>query len=151
MARSFKISISDGLTTVWLTSDGLEGGRPCRTQIPGIAGLYEDVSGNTTVAAGGVPFTEKPLTNGGGRDFDIIIPNCPTARYNDLDALKSALVDAAGLATLTFDGEPGTIEVVAIPRFDPIPLDFDSGFNTDNMRGVIFRFKTAPAEDEEES
>jgi hypothetical protein len=145
MARSFKISITDGLTTVWLTSDGLEDGRPCRTQIAGVAALYEPVSGNTTVAAGGVPFTEKPLTNGGGKPFDILIPNCPTARYEALESLKNSLVAAGGLATIHLEGEPGTVDVDAIPRFDPIPLDFESQFNTDNMRGVLFRFTTAPS------
>lgn len=145
MARNYKIGLTGAVgPTVWLTDDGTEDGRRCRTAIPNIAALFEPVSGNTTVAAGGSPFTEKPLTNGGGRQFEIQIPNCPTARYDELRTLIDAAVANDTAITIELTGEPGTAEVDASPNYSPIPLDFDSQQNTDNMRAVVVRFMTIP-------
>lgn len=146
MARDFLFSITYDGDTIWLTSDGTETGRRCRTEPTNIDRLFEDASGNTTVAAGGSPFTESPLDgNGGGRDFEINIPNCPTARFDDLVAMKDD-AGTAGEVTVTIDGEPGSKTVTAIYHWNPIPIGFDPRFSTaaSYVRNVRLRFITTP-------
>jgi hypothetical protein len=142
MAREYLISITYGGSTVWLTSDGLNTGRRCRTETPGVDSLFETESGNTTVAAGGSPFTEKPLTAGKGRPFEIHIPSCPTARFTALVTLKDAAVAASGAATVTFAGEPGSKTVSAVFNFAPTPVSFGR-FRTGTIKDVVLRFITA--------
>lgn len=144
MARNYLISIQQGATTVWLTSNGTNTGRPCRTRIPQIADLLEAISGNTTVADDGSPFTEQPLSSGGGRPFEIQIPNCPPARYSALIALKDA-AGAAGEYTIAFaSGTPGNVTVTAIAHWNPTPIGFD-GFGTNVVKNVALRFITMPS------
>jgi hypothetical protein len=143
MAKYYLISIEQGATTVWLTSDGTNTGRRCRTVIPQMAAILEPESGNTTVAAGGSPFTESPLSAEGGRPFEIQIPNCPKARYDALVALKDA-AGPAGEYTIAFDdGTPGDKTVTAIAHYNPQPIGFDA-WGTDVVRGVQLRFITTP-------
>lgn len=146
MAKHFLFSIAYGLTTVWLTSDGTSGGRRCKTEPTGIDQLFEDISGNTTVAAGGSPFTESPLDNGGGKAFEINIPNCPTARLTALQALKTA-AGKTGVLTVTINGEPGSKTVTGVFHWNPIPIGFDPQFTTTAhyVRNVRLRIITTPA------
>lgn len=144
MARYFLISIQQGATTVWLTSDGTNTGRRCRAICPEIATLFEPESGNTTVAAGGSPFTESPLSAEGGRPFEIQIPFCPTARFDELVSLKDA-AGPAGEYTIEFDdGEPGSKTVTAIAFYNPVPIGFSPQFSPDYVRDVVLRFITTP-------
>lgn len=142
MAREYLVSITRGATTVWLTSDGTGSGRRCKTNIPAADQLFEDVSGNTTVASGGSPFTENPDANGGGREFDIEIPGCPTARLTELQNLHDA-AGPAGEFEITIVGEPGSVTVSAIGNYKPTPIGFGR-FTTGNMKNVIARYITTP-------
>ncbi len=143
MSKYYLISIVQGATTVWLTSDGLNTGRRCRTLIPQMAALIEPESGNTTVAAGGSPFTETPLSEGGGRPFEINIPNCPPARYTALRNLFTA-AGPAGEFTIDFDdGTPGDVTVTGIQHYNPEPIGFEE-WGTTVVRNVKLRFITTP-------
>ena len=143
MARNFLINLSHGSTNLYLTDTGLAGGRRCRTETPGVAALFEPQSGNTSIAAGGYPFTEFPASAGGGRAFEIQIKNCPTSRFEDLRDLIDDLISDDAAAVVTFTGEPGSAIVNASPNFNPIPLEFD-GFSNNNIRNVTVRFITSP-------
>lgn len=145
MARDYKISITFGGDTVWLTGDGLETGTPCKTEIPGVADLYEAISGNTTPAAGGEPFTESPLDNGGNRPFEIqfVRGSVPTARFNELIALKDA-AGPAGECTITIDGLPGAISITALHHWNPVPISWGR-FSGDRLRGLVLRYITTPS------
>ncbi len=143
MPRNYLISIQQGATTVWLTSDGTNTGRRCRTTVDNLAALLEPESGNTTVAAGGSPFTEQPLSDEGGRPFEIQIANCPPARYDALVALKNA-AGPGGEYTIDFDdGTPGDKTVTAIAHYNPVPIGFQ-GFGTNVVKSVALRFITTP-------
>lgn len=142
MAREYLVSIQFGLTTVWLTSDGTGSGRRCKTEIPAADQLFEDESGNTTVAAGGSPFTELSDSAGGGRPIEIAIPNCPTDRLSDLQDLHAA-AGAAGELEITIAGEPGSVTVSAIQHYNPVPIGFGR-FTAGNMKNVVLRYITTP-------
>lgn len=146
MAKRFLYSITFDGDTVWLTSDGTEDGRRCKTEPTAIDHLFDDISGNTTVAAGGSPFTESPLNNGGGKAFEINVVNCPTARYNELIAIRDA-AGKTGELTITIEGEPGSKTVTAVWHWNPIPIGFDPEFSTAAayLRNVRLRFITTPA------
>lgn len=144
MARHFLIKITQGATEIYLTSDGTENGRRCRTDVPNVDTLFDSESGNTTVAAGGSPFTESPLSAEGGRPFEIQIPFCPTARFDDLVSQKDA-AGTGGEYTIEFSGgEPGDKTVTAIQHYNPVPIGFGSRFSPGYVRDVVLRFITTP-------
>lgn len=145
MARDYLISITFDGDTVWLTGDGLETGSPCHTEVPGIADLYEAISGNTTPAAGGDPFTESPLDNGGNRPFEIhfVRGSVPTARFDELVALKD-VAGPAGECTITIVGEVGSKTVTAVHHWNPVPISWGR-FSSGRIRGLVLRYITTPA------
>lgn len=145
MSRFYLIHLtgtgSAGAVSIYLTSDGLIGGRRCKTTIDGAAALLNPQSGNTTVAASGSPFTEKPLIAGRGRPFAIKIDWIPTARYLTLkDLIDNSATNNLDI-TITAAGEPGSINVNAIPNFAPGPYDLES-FRDDTIKGLELRFIT---------
>lgn len=143
MARNFLIGITFDGDTIYLTDDGTNTGRRCRTQVANVDTLFESGSGNTTVASNGSAFTEQPLNGGGGRPFEIFIPNCPTDRYEDLRAMFTD-AGATGEFSVSVDGEQGTATVPAIQHWNPVPIGFEGPFSSAaaNIKGVRLRFIT---------
>ena len=143
MSKYFLINISgtgpSGAVSYDLTSNGTNTGRPCKTEVVGVASLLSPESGTTTVASDGTPFTEKPLTAGKGRPFELNSAWVPTSVYEDLKELIDYVVDQGTDVAITGSGEPGDFDVQAIPNFAPIPIDFD-GFSTDIIKGLKLRF-----------
>lgn len=145
MSRFYQIAIigtdGGGAHTYYLTSNGLVGGRACKTHIPEAADLLTPHSGNTTVAADGTPFTEKPLTAGKGRAFQIQIDWLPTAVYSNLKTLIDYCVEHDTALRVTASGEPGSIDVDVSPNFAPVPID-PAGFTDSYIKGLTLRFIT---------
>jgi hypothetical protein len=146
MAKEYLISITGTVSgspvTVWLTDDGTNTGRRCRSSIPAAAALFSPASGNTTVAAGGSAFNEIPLTVGGGRPFEIQIPSFQTARYTAIKNLIDAIaVDESATLTVTLTGETGAATATARPHFNPLPYDFGR-FVSGWIKGFVLRLIT---------
>lgn len=143
MSKYFLINISGtgpgGAVSIYLTSNGLVGGRRCKTEIPNADLLLTPNVGNTTICSDGQPFTEFPLTAGKGRPFDVRIEQNKTTVYDDLKELID-FVDADPGATLrlTAAGEPGNIDVDFRPNHSPIPLGFGT-FSTDYIKAIVIR------------
>lgn len=149
MSKYYEIEIagtgSGGAVDIFLTSTGAAGGRPCKNTIPnpGLAGLLTPNSGNTTVASDGTPFTEKPLTAGKGRPFEIETAFCNTDVYDDLKDLIDYCVEHSTLIQVTGTGEPGDFDVACSPNFgEGYPIDFE-GFGEDVIKGLKMRFIVA--------
>lgn len=145
MSRFYLIHLtgtgSAGAVSIYLTSDGLIGGRRCKTRIPNANQLLNPHSGNTTVAASGSPFTEKPLNAGKGRPFAIQIDWILTPRYLALkDLIDNSTANNIDIR-ITAVGEPGSIDVNATPNFAPDPYDLES-FRDDTIKGLELRFIT---------
>lgn len=123
--------------SIWLTDTGAEGGRPCKVEVDGVAGLLAPDQGNVSTGNDGTPFREKPLTpTGGGRPFALTAAFMTKTVY---DALKAALdAAAAGNAefNVTGDGVPGDWDVDAIVRDDPQYLTFAGFTGADVLKGV---------------
>lgn len=133
MARFYKIKIG----SIYLTDNGLVGGRPCKVAVDGAAALLLPSQGNVAVGSDGTPFREKPLTpTGGGRGFTIVAAWMKKTVY---DALKTAL-DAAAAANSDFnvtgDGVPGDFDVDAIPFDNPQYLSFGGFTGADTLKDV---------------
>ena len=147
MARFFSIIISGtgplGATSIYLTHNGMVGGRVCQTEIPEADILISASSGNTTVGNTGAPFTEKPLAAGKGRAFRIRFPkDCPSTLYSLLRTLID-YVDAQNTELrLQASGTPGSIDVQFTPNHAPVPIGF-TGFSTANVKGLELRGITA--------
>lgn len=145
MSRYFVVHISGtgsgGPVDIYLTDDGSSGGRPCRVDVPGAANLLTPASGNTTVASDGTAFTEKPLTAGKGRPFEVVAAWCTTSVYEDLKDLIDYVVEQETEITVEGSGEPGDFDVQAIPNFAPVPIEWE-GFTTDVIKGLRLRFIT---------
>lgn len=143
--RNYKFSISDGSETVWFTRDGTESGSPCRSTPEGIAELYEALSGNTSPAAGGDPFTEHPLDSGGNRPFVLRFPGYPRPRFAELQTFKAGTTSATEL-TLTIDAgdDIGQKTVTFIWHYNPVPVTWGR-FSTINVKDLQIRGITTPA------
>jgi hypothetical protein len=132
MPRFYKIMIG----SIWLTDTGAEGGRPCKTEVQGVAGLLVPDNANVSIGADGTPFREKPLTpTGAGRGFSITAAFMTKSVY---DSLKSALDTAAGSNAdfnVTGAGTPGDFDVDAIVFDNPEYISY-AGFSGDNLKGV---------------
>lgn len=145
--KTFLISIA-GLVegdpvTIWLTSDGTETGRPCKTAFQNADGLLAPRIGTTSVSNAGTAWNEYPLNDtNGGRGFNIQIANMKTPVFDDLKELIDALIaDPLGTVTVTATGEPGDIDAVAIPWFNPVPLRFGA-FSTGFVKNVEIALMT---------
>jgi hypothetical protein len=144
MSKYYQVQISGtgpgGAVSIYLTSTGANGGRPCKTSVVGLAGLLTPDSGNTTVASNGSPFNERPLTAGKGRPFEILSRFVPiNAVYDDLKELIDYVVEQGTVVTIEGTGEPGNFDVDAIPHFNPYPIEWDD-FGADVLKGLKLRF-----------
>lgn len=150
MAREYLISITGNVasvpTTVWLTKDGTNTGPRCKTEIPGIDQLFATNSGNTTVAAGGNTWTEKPLAAGGGRPVEIHFLGTISAAglFADLKALFDDADTNNGVFTVTIAGDPGSISIVTAPFWNPVPFGFGR-FSGGRIRDVFARMISQPS------
>jgi hypothetical protein len=150
MAKEWLISITGNVasvaTTVWLTKDGTNTGARCRTETPELDSLFAPSSGNTTVAAGGSPWTEKPLANGGGRKAKISFQGTVAASglYSDLKELFDDADANNGSFTVTFANDMGSISVLADPDYDPVPIGFNPRSVGGRIRGLVLRLITKP-------
>jgi hypothetical protein len=146
MSKYYLINIagtgSGGAVSLWLTSDGTETGRPCKTVVNGIAGLLSPESGTTTVASDGTPYTEKPLTAGKGRPFELDSAFVPSDLYDDLKALIDYVVEQGTAIDIAGTGTAGDFDVSAIPNFVPVPIEFE-GIGIDVIKGLKLKFIVA--------
>jgi hypothetical protein len=149
MAKEYLISITGNVasvpTTVWLTRDGTNTGARCRTDVPNADALFAANSGNTTVASGGVPWTERPLANGGGRPIEIHFRGT-LAASGLFASLKALIADADandGEFTITFAGDPGSVTVLAAINYAPVPFSWGK-FAGGRIKDVVARFITKP-------
>lgn len=141
MARYFKIHLTgtdaeDAPISIWLTSNGDEGGKPCRVTIPEAALLLAKHSANTTVASDGTPRNEIPHVSGKGRPFTIEMAWCATSVWEDLKEFIDNCVDIGHtIRVATTEGEPGDIDVESIPMFKPDPYTW-TDMRTGYIRGL---------------
>lgn len=139
MARFYLLHITgtgpSGAVSIYLTDDGTSTGRPCKNTIENLQSLLTPISGNTTVADDGSPFTEKPLTSGKGRPFVIVIPWSRTAVYTSIKTLIDYCVAQGTAVRVVGTNGPAGFDVDASPNFAPVPLGFDS-FNIDSVKGT---------------
>lgn len=142
MSKYFAINLSgtgpSGAVSIYITHNGLVGGRTCKTELPEADLLITANPGNTTVGNSGNPFTEKPLVAGQGIPFTLRIPNCPSALYTQLRTLIDYVDLHEAEIRMTATGVPGNIDVDFSPNHAPVPIGFDS-FSTGNVKGVQIR------------
>lgn len=144
---SIAVEVEGSPVTIWLTSDGLETGRPCLTVVNGADALLTPKLGNTTVGVGGNAWNEYPLTETkGGRGFTIQIKNLPTDVFVDLKEIIDAAIDDPLLTiTVTFAGEPGSVTVQAVPWSNPVPFQF-SEFSSGWIKNSVLALMTTQIE-----
>lgn len=139
MARFYKLKIG----SIYLTDNGLTGGRPCKVTVEGVAGLLSPDQGNVAVGADGTPFREKPLTpTGGGRPIAIVAAFMKKTVY---DSLKTAL-DSAAAGNAEFNvtgvGVPGDFDVDAIVFDNPQYLAAEGFTGADVLKNVRISLMT---------
>lgn len=132
MARYYVVKVG----SIWLTSDGLETGRPCKIQVEGYAGLVRSGVGNVVVGADGTPFREIPLTpTGAGRPFAVTAAFMSSTVYDSIVAALDAAAAANTEINVTGAGAPGDFDVDAIVNDNPFYIAAES-FSGDHLKNV---------------
>lgn len=138
MARFYKVKIG----SIFLTDNGLTGGRPCKTEVTNAPALIAPNIGNVSIAANGVGFREIPLSpTGAGRPFTITIPFVTSAVFGSLKTALDAAAAAGSILNITGDGLPGNFDVDADVFDNPVYLSWGS-FSGDYVKNVVMSFLT---------
>lgn len=135
MARDWTIAIGG----VYLTEDGLVGGKRCKTDIQGLHRAFiTRKRRNEQVSSGDVVSQISPAQNAG---IDISI-KLEFVLADSFAVIKDIIDDISngGTTTLYFDGPPGTFNFTAIPANDPIISNLK--FRGDYIEEVTYAFKT---------
>lgn len=148
MARNYKLKLSGIVAAspvvIWFTIDGSENGRVCRSRIPDLDNILAFTTATQTIGNAGNPFNEKPLTDGGGRPFDINFENVPVDRWDDLSELiAAAMADESELNFVGTGAETADFDIDFIPRYDGNvqPLTHEK-FSIGYIKGVTIRGTT---------
>lgn len=135
MARFHLIQIG----SIFLTDDGSEDGKPCKTHVTGIGIISLDKVGTTRPQASGRPRTQ--LAQPKNIPISISVDYIHKDVHSDiLEQLQDSLNDDTDFV-LNISGDTGTFELTAIPDF-PNHTNLTGDFSTNILKSVTYNFRT---------
>lgn len=136
MARYNQVQIG----SVYLTSTGANGGKPCKVDVKGLGKLKTTKTGQVINSADGTPYAQLLSVGHKGLPIEVITDWMTKTVFDSVVSLIETAKNAASSITLVITGETGTFSLTTIPD---VPEDIDFGsFSTSYIKGAIFRFKT---------
>lgn len=140
MARYNTIKIGNE----YLTSNGLVGGKPCKTEVTGLDALLLPYGGNTVKACSGKPYLFlTALADSEGIDIRIQISIIPKARLDEIkEIIKAALDGDLSINVVLTGGDFGDFDLQCQPLFGPNirPINTQGRFRNGYIYDVSFNF-----------
>lgn len=127
--------------TVFLTSDGTDTGRKCRTVVTGIEALLAGFRGATQTAIDGTPYLQVTANNYKGIRFSINVNVTPDTELQALMTQINTALSGGNAIQVTIDGSRGTYDLQCLP--DLTPGAVTGGEETDiggRIKNLIFNF-----------
>lgn len=134
MARFYRLQ----LETVYLTHNGLTGGRPCKLRIAGLAGLRVAYGGQTAPSADGTPYTVA-FARAKGQTLTVTVSALPSGVYESLVTLINQAIANNTTITAIGDGNEGDFNLELMPAM-PEPIALSGEFSNDVLRNVGLNF-----------
>jgi len=135
MARNFTIR----LNSVYLTEDGLVGGRRCKTVVTGLDKAIILRKRNSIQASDGEVYAQISPAQNKGIDITIKMEFVESARYEEINSILDS-VSNGGNMSLYIDGLPGTFDLTVWQGDNPIQSDLK--FSGDFIENITYIFKT---------
>lgn len=128
------------LGTIYLTSNGLSNGSPCKTQVNGLSPLKTDKTGQVFSSANGTPYAQLVDVDNKGTIIEIITEWMSKTVFDSIVTLINNTKNSAISITLVIAGDLGTFNLSVIPGIpdDIIVDEFRNGY----IKGAKFRFVT---------
>ena len=125
--------------SVYLTSTGLVGGKPCKTSVNGLQSLKPAKNKNIIKAIDGTPFSQFTSLKK-GIDLEVSIDWLDDSVFDDINDVFDDSDDNEATFALVVSGDGGTFTVNVVPNSDYVIFDkFANGI----LQGVKYRMVTA--------
>jgi len=134
MARYNEVKID----TVYLTSTGLVGGKPCKVNVPGLEQLQTTKTGQVANSANGTPYLQLIDFEHRGIKIQVETEWMSKTVYDSIVAIHEASKNGGTTIPIEISGDTGdfTFDVVcAIPQ----DISFE-GFSNEYIRRAVFRY-----------
>jgi hypothetical protein len=133
--------------TVYLTNDGLETGRHCRTTITGLDALIIGYTGVIHRAIDNTPYAQVTNNIGVGQDIQILIYRLTAAVYASLQTVINGAFSAAETINVVIDGDGGTFDLECMPGL-PKPLTWAGDMGLGRLHEVGVNLTVAEINEE---
>jgi hypothetical protein len=134
MSRFYHVQID----SIYITSDGTNGGDPCKLSVAGASELLQTVTGAAIPTIGGTVFQLVPYTK--GKRFSVAIDQIMKDQWDDLVTLINNTLETDGDFTVSGTGDIGDFSATVKP-FPVSPFKAQSFING-RIRGVTLEFIT---------
>lgn len=135
MARYNAIQIG----SVYLTSTGLVGGTPCKTNVSGLDALKPQYNKNVIKAIDGTPYSQ--ITSGKkGIDLEIDIDWIAKSVFDAINTIMNTSDNDASNIAVVINGDTGNFSINVRPNTDYVKF---SKFSNNVLQGVKYRVVTS--------
>lgn len=140
--------------TIWLTSDGLDDGRPCRVSVQGLAALQTEFRTPIVLALDNTPFAQPKRVGIKGRPVSITPFRLEDDVFADLKDEISDAIENETLIRVRIDGSLGTWDLQCMPGLaeqpETPPIETEGEFELGRVWNVTFHFTVVSITPEEE-
>ncbi len=136
------------LDSLYLTTDGMADGTPCKTEIPGLHRLVFSKRQAVQLAIDKTPYMQIFDNSKKGELVSIIANIILKDVYDDMNSAIEAYFASPTTMSLTITGDTGTFNLSVYPSGDgegnfPPPVEFPGTFNNGRINRVTYNFITA--------
>jgi hypothetical protein len=130
------------LNSIYLTTNGMAGGKPCKTRVDGLKRLFKDVSIQVIKSLNGTPYYQLSDVQA-GLPIDITIDSLEQDVFDDIKgAIDDFLNDPSTPITLSVTGAPyGDFTSLDIGPAEE-PYDIDSEFINTRVKNFVLHLIT---------
>lgn len=135
MARYNQVKIG----SIYLTHNGLVGGKPCKITVPGLNRLMTSMTGQIISSADGTPYAQLIDVDNRGAKIEVISEWMDKTVFNSIVALHEASKNNGTTIALEIIGDTGTFNKNVIPTVPDDIID-PEGFSNNIIKKAGFRY-----------
>lgn len=135
MARYNLVKIGD----IFLTTDGLQTGRPCKVDVTGLARLRQERTGTIRLSTDGTPYLYTMLYLGKGLPLQLRTVAMQKSVLDNIIEEHNDALNANATLNLVITGTTGDFNLQVWPSL-PDGVDYPGTFSGDRVYGVVFNY-----------